>query len=231
MNRGKVWDEAGEHQKAVADYSETVRINPNFPFGYSGRGLAWHKQGEHDKAIADFTEALRIDPKLAVAYVSRGIAWHSKGEQDRALADYDEAIRLDPASAAFAFGNRGRILSHRGRHERAIADLKAALALNLEDPQIYNSLAWLLATCPDARLRDGKGAVEYATKACELDQWNDAGDLDTLASAYAESGDFDAAFKWQQKAVAMSSGTQLTDRQSRLDLYVARKAYRTDAQP
>ena len=50
-----------------------------------------------------------------------------------------------------------------------------------------NDLAWLLATAPDARFRDGPRAVEHATRACELSGWRDAAALDTLAAAYAET--------------------------------------------
>lgn len=67
--------------------------------------------------------------------------------------------------------------------------------------------AWILATCRDAQIRNGKAAVLSATRACELDNWS-ADSLETLAAAYAESGDFASAVKWQTKAVDMLKQTE-----------------------
>ncbi len=64
----------------------------------------------------------------------------------------------------------------------------------------FEARARMLATCLDKRFRNGKQAVEDATKACELRGWKDPDDLTALSAAYAEAGDFDAAFSWQSAA-------------------------------
>ena len=76
--------------------------------------------------------------------------------------------------------------------------------------------------------RDGKSAVAFATKACELTEWKDPGSLETLAAACAESGEFDAAVKWQTKAIGLLSDEKQQEHYgTRLTLYQQRKPYRS----
>jgi tetratricopeptide (TPR) repeat protein len=101
-------------------------------------------------------------------------------------------------------------------------------AVNQEpNPYAFNDFAWFLGTCPDDSQRNGKEPVRYATKACELTEWKKANFIGTLAAAYAEIGDFDAAVKYQKQAIAF--GSDYPDKQvmeKALKLYQQRKPYR-----
>jgi hypothetical protein len=90
-----------------------------------------------------------------------------------------------------------------------------------------NLLAWLLATCPDEKCRDGKKAVESALRACELTNWEVAGIIDTIAAAYAEAGDFDRAVKYQSMALEDTDYQEEHGEGGRkkLELYTERKRY------
>jgi tetratricopeptide (TPR) repeat protein len=139
VGRGLAWVAKGKLDRAIADFTQAVRLNPNDALAYSNRGLTWADKGDFDRAIADYTTAIRLDPLprsdlTGVPHVNihhnRGIAWFKKGDLDRAFADYDEAIRLDPVFA-FAYYTRG--LAWHERYTRASApidknDLNRAIA-------------------------------------------------------------------------------------------------------
>ena len=113
----------------------------------------------------------------------------------------------------------------------AAAHYAQALRLNPNYGEAHNNLAVIMATCPEARYRDGGKAVESATRACELTNWKDPRCLSTLGAAYAESGDFDAAITWQIRAIEfLSAERKKVDYRSRLALYRAKKPYREASQ-
>jgi len=201
-------------------------VNKNKTAAYNNRGLPWNAKGEYDKAIADFDQAIGLDPKLALAYNGRGYAWNAKGENDKAIADFDQAIGLDPKDA-LAYNGRGLAWNAKGEYDKAIADFDQAIGLDPKDALAYNNRGWLRATCPNEKYRDGKRAVESATRACELTDWKEAAHLDTLAAAYAECGDFAHAIEYQEKAQGLYKDEK--DREKGRDwlaLYREKKPYR-----
>ena len=115
----------------------------------------------------------------------RGNARLSTGEHKEAIDDYDEALDL-----CYQF-----------------RDLLEELDIDLGSDNttlvgVLNNFAWVLATSPEDDLRDGERAIELATEAAELTDFKEAYILSTLASGYAETGDFDAALEWIEKAIS-----------------------------
>ena len=95
-NRGYAWDLKGEHERAIADYNEAIRLNPKDAIAYNNRGHSWQHKNDLDRAIADYTGAIQANPKYALAYRNRGLAYNRKGAFDLAIADFDRLIGFDP---------------------------------------------------------------------------------------------------------------------------------------
>lgn len=153
----------------------------------------------------------------------------------RRFDDWQEALvplqvidRLKPDFAESRY-DRGLVHGYCNQKMEAIAAYQEALRLNPNHVMSHNNLAWILATSRQAAFRDGKKAVEHATRACELTDWKNPWYLDTLAAAYAEVGAYQSAVDWQEKAVASASSfseEELPLVRKRLALYRGRQPYR-----
>jgi tetratricopeptide (TPR) repeat protein len=131
------------------------------------------------------------------------------------------------------------VLEGEGKYAEAETEYRAVLKLmekdfGTEHPDTLssrNGLAWFLATCPDAKIRNGSEAMALATNVCELSRWSNAEYLDTLAAAEAEAGLFDAAVKHEEQALELAKAgkVDVKDFESRLSLYQQHKPYRTAA--
>ena len=194
-NRGTAWGKKGDHDRAIADSSEAIRLNPRYAPAYYNRGNAWNSKGDYDRAIADFSEAIRLNPLDALAYNNRGVALRLKGDFDRSIADYNEAIRLNPKSP-WAYLNRGVTRFAQGQFESAGADLSEALRLKPNDPSF---VIWRYFAQSRADYRTA-AALELATNAAKIDKANwPAPIIDLLAGTTDAAGVLKAVTNSDQK--------------------------------
>ena len=207
--------------KAIDENADAAALNHQL------RAHARHVAGDLPGAIADISDAIGLELESPELFEHRAMLWTEKKELAKALADVDEALRLKPDSAHLRC-TRAYIRMQKAEYAVAVADLEDALKNAADDASAHNTLAWVLATCPDADVRNGRKAVTHAEKAVELTERTSGVYLDTLAAAYAEARRFDDAVRVQQEALrdrefALGSGNPANER---LELYRQRKAYR-----
>jgi tetratricopeptide (TPR) repeat protein len=135
-NRGNAYAHNGNHDRAIRDYDEAIRLNPGYAAAFYDRGLAYRLKGAYDRAIQDYDEAIRLSPNFVGALNNRGRVYTINGDYDRAIQDYDEAIRLSP-NYQFAFYNRGYAYQEKGDYAHAIEDYDQAIRLNPNDAEAF----------------------------------------------------------------------------------------------
>ena len=127
--RGRAYRAKGDYDHALADYTEAIRIEPNYGLAFYSRGIANFNKKNYDGAIADYTQSLRFAPRDVIALQNRGHAYQAKQNYDHAIADYSAAILIEPRFA-FAFNDRCYVRAIANREmQQALADCNEALRL------------------------------------------------------------------------------------------------------
>ncbi len=151
--------------KAIADYTEAIRLNPKYYEAFFRRGLSKSILGDSYGAISDYTEAIRINPKYGDAYFARGLS-RSLKDNYGAIADYTEAIRFKPKHTVMEsiYESRGNAKSRLGDYYGAIADWDETIRLNPK----YSFMVYLNRGIAKAETKDTYGAIFDYTEAIRL---------------------------------------------------------------
>lgn len=225
--RATVHFDAGELQEAMADALRSVQIDPRDDRSWTILGMARHRLGDLEGAIAAFDEAVRVIPNASSALANRALTRLAAGDPEAACDDAERARALSPTSAD-VIANCGRIWHHRGETAKAIQRYEEALVLDQHNELACNNLAWLLATNPNALLRDGRRALQLATTACDQSRWQLADMIGTLSAAYAEQGELEDARKLLLRAIELERGGQNARTRGRmLTCFERGQAFRT----
>jgi tetratricopeptide (TPR) repeat protein len=204
--RARILQQAGETEKALGDLEKVLAGQPDHPAALELRGLIAAEKNDFVAAIRDFRRLLERHDNDALVHGQLGML-HLAAKQPRAaIKEFTRSIELDPGQFASWRGRSDAEISI-GDHAAALADLEKGLEIQPDNDGILNNLAWLLATSPEDSIRDGKRAIELATKACEETEWKEAHIISTLAAGYAEAGDFETAKKYSRQAVDVGSET------------------------
>src|SRR5260370_1411901 len=104
--RGLAYKSKGDFGRAIADFTEAIRLDPKYAEAYYNRAGAYGNKGDLDRAIADLSEAIRLAPAVAAAHHDRGQFYRMQGNYERAIADLSQASQID-AKSATTFNQRG----------------------------------------------------------------------------------------------------------------------------
>lgn len=192
-----------KNEEALSAAEDLVTRVPGLPQGYWLRSIALSSLDRFDDAIKDLRLLVDNVPDNLLFKLQLGNLYNASDRPRRALELYNEIFEED-AEFDGLFRSRGDAYLSIGQHAEAVADYEKELAKNPEDSGTLNNLSWVLSTSPKDDVRNGSRALELALKAAELSEFKAAHILSTLASAYAETGDFDKAREWITKAVSIA---------------------------
>jgi len=190
--------------EAILQYQQALRLMPGNADACNNLGNAFSKLGRMDEAILQYQKALRLMPDNVDVHNNLGNALLKQGRVDDAIVQFQEALDIEPHNREVR-ENLDNALLQKGGPDEMIARYRKALLATPDNVVILNNLAWLLATCPDGRLRDGVQAIAYAEQACKLTQFGVAPLVGTLAAAYAEAGRYDEAIAMEKKACELAA--------------------------
>jgi tetratricopeptide (TPR) repeat protein len=159
-----------------------------------------------------------------------GLAQAANRNAKGALENFQAAATLNPKDAAAHF-QIANVLQATKRSREAIGHYREALRLHSGWAFPANNLAWLLATHPDAALRNGAEAVALIEPVTIAEGESNATTLSTLAAALAESGDFERALAVASKALALATKantpSEIQSLRAALQLYRSSKPMRS----
>ena len=194
----------GQWDEAVPHFRKALEIRPDFADAHNNLGIALASRGQWDEAVPHFRKALEIRPDFADAHNNLGLALASRGEFDEAMVHYRKALEVKPDYAK-ARKNLDIVQSRWEETRKGLAGRRELLRARPDDAALLNDMAWVLATNPNASLRNGAEAVELAQRAVQLSDGREPAILGTLAAAYAEAGRFPEAVKTAHQALDLAT--------------------------
>jgi tetratricopeptide (TPR) repeat protein len=199
-----------QYPNAIAEAKKILEKEPDSIGVMDRLGLLYTLDEQPDKAVEMYGEILRrmspsyigqLPPRSRPIFLmqrinylrSRGDAFLSTGEHENAIEDYDEALDLGDQIEEMQASISGQDFEY------------------TPNDGVLNNLAWVLATSTNDDLRNGKRAIELARRACEVTEYKMPHILSTLASGYAEDGDFEEAIKWIEKGLEVNEAREIDE--------------------
>jgi tetratricopeptide (TPR) repeat protein len=221
---GLALQEQNRLEEAATELQRSIELNPGYAKGHQSLAMIKAAQGDMAEAISHYQHAIRFSTGFVLAYRNYGNLLARQNNYEQALEQYTRAAEIQPTDASTY-----RVIGHTqlklGRYTEAADAFQTAVTLRSDSVPDLAWLAWLRATAPDAKDRDGTFAVKLANQAVNATGYKDVAALNILAAAYAETGQFtDAAAtarRAQALAAALGDDALVTKTEQRIDKFRA----------
>ena len=184
----------GEVDEAILYCEKAVAKEPNDPDAQVALANALLQKKRIDDAIVHYQKAVAMRSDYFLARYGLGHALLEKGQLSAAIEHCRAALLIRPGNPD-CHTILAIALDESGHSVEAIQHYQRALEISPQSVSALNNLAWLLATCPDASLRNGARAIQLAQQADQFSGGTNAVVLRTLAAGYAEAGQFGKAIE------------------------------------
>jgi tetratricopeptide (TPR) repeat protein len=216
---------SGDYSRSIDEFTTAIELKPEYANAYFNRGELYFELKDFVRAIRDYTQAIELEGNDPQYYNSRGHCRFMLEMYDDALVDYRRAAELGKDSAAYQT-DLADAYQFLGQWEAAASAYKAAVAVNSKYARAFQNASWLMATCPDSKIRNPELALAAAKRALELsDDSQSARGLETLATATAAVGRYEDAAGIQKRAIEAADEVEENEMRQRLALFERGRAY------
>jgi Flp pilus assembly protein TadD len=223
--QGRLAESIACWERALKANDQIPEVRQNLVGALENLGVEWLRKGDVDEAMPHLRRAAELDPQDAAGQYNLGLALLRKSRFDEAIERFQKALALDPKDAQ-THNDLAVALAQRRRFEEAAAHFREAIGIDPKSAQAQSNLAWLLATSPEATVRNGAEALKLAAKAVDLSQGKDASMLDALAAAYAETGRFREAGETARRALELAPQPLVPALKARIAMYERGEPFR-----
>jgi len=186
---------------ALNELRASVSIKPDLAPAQKFLGSALEELHRYPEALDHFNQGLAVEPTDAQSWYNGAVTCVCMGQLNHALGYCLKSVSIDTNAPAQEMISQ--ILQRQAQAKQQNADLRTALEKEPDHAELINKLAWFLATTLSEDERNGNEAVQLATRACELIP-NHPAYMNTLAAAYAETGQFDKAIAMADMACSLA---------------------------
>jgi tetratricopeptide (TPR) repeat protein len=205
--------QADRAEEAIPHLESALKTLPPSGAAHYDLAIALFKSGQTEAAVPHFQKASEAEPQNLEFLNNLGWALLQSGQVDEAIARFRAVLKMQP-DAGPTHQTLAIALLRKGEAREAITHYQFFLNQLPNDARALSDLAWVLATWPDAAIRDGRRALELSRRANQLSGDRQPEFLRTLAAAHAENGQFAEAIKTAQRAIDLAqaeSNPELVD--------------------